>query len=201
MVTKWWYSVYVKKKYNNSARELKAADIHQGIARRKGDWELDREKQPAGKPNRKSGKPHKLALTEQSKLQMAKDRASGMSEKELANKYSVSVTYVGEALRTLFVKSAIGRDILKGVLLDNAISCGMRVRATVDELSPMQSVIATGVMTQRYIDIDKHTQDIPKEVDFSELLEMGNLLKDLRGHAILPSEKDKDFIDIEGEVQ
>lgn len=178
---------------------MKKAGIVGGITHRKGQWETERApSKPAGKPTEKK-KGHSLVLSLPVQMQMAKDKATGMSDKALAEKYSISIGYVHNALSTLFVKNSTARDILKNVLAENAIACGMRVRETVGELQPMQAAIATGIMTRNFIDLDKHSATIPTDVDFTELAGISELLSSLRGHVATPSDKEGDIIDISGE--
>lgn len=112
-------------------------------------------------------------------LEMAQDKAAGKTDKELAAKYAVSVSYVRDALQTLFVSNKQGREILKGVVLENAIASGMASREVIKDLQPMQKVLATGIFTQRFIDLDKHTQSAAPEVDFQALDRIGKTLDKL----------------------
>jgi hypothetical protein len=173
-------------KTNTVASKLKAAGIKGPISHRKGTWELENEAIPvAGAPKAahkkpKRGSPTPLALSEKVHIEMARDKAGGMTDKDLAVKYAVSVTYVGDAMRTLFIQSKVGREILKGVLLDNAIAGGMKVRQSIDELTPSQAIVATSVMTQRFIDVDKHNSAMQtSDIDFTELNEIGDMLREL----------------------
>lgn len=185
------------------SRQLKKAGIVGGIAIRKNPWESDKPKGITGMPKDKPPGERRLnQLPKETLILMAKDKASGLTDLQIADKYSVSNSYIQGAMRTLFMTSKIGREILKGVLLDNAVACGMRVRATVDELSPMQAVIATGVMTQRFVELEKHTQQAPPDVDFSELAQVGQILKDIRGSiGLIGNSVEGEIIDIQADVQ
>lgn len=197
----------MKRKVDNTSARMKAAGMSGGVSmRRKGEWEKvvrpEAKKIPGkAKPKKDKHKTDALALSTPTLVAMAKDKASGMTEKQMAVKYAVSARYVHEAMKTLFTATSTGREVLKNVLLDNAIATGMRVRATVDELSPMQSVIATGIMTQRFVDLEKHTQAAPPDVDFSELSQMGNLLRNIRESVGLDDDSHGPIIDIEAESQ
>lgn len=207
--------------FDSVAKKMRKAGIVGGLSIRKEEhpWDKDRptkeqkqanqtnpytagmdKKRPVGVGSK--GKPSKkaLAVTSAELMVMAKDKAGGMTNAELSEKYGVSEGYVGEALRTLFVRSRTGREILKGVLLENAVACGMRVRKTVDELTPMQAVVATGIMAQRFVDLDKHTQNQPPDINFDELNVMGAMLKDIR-NSVGIGQTEGDVIDIQAEVE
>lgn len=184
-----------KRNYDSTSRKAKAAGLPV-LGRRKGEWELKREKTktPGMDKVRPKGE-RALALKKDEMLEMARDKAGGMSDKELSKKYAISEAYVRDSLKTLYLNNKMGREILKNVLLDNAIAGGMRVRETIGELNPMQSVVATGIMTQRYIDIDKHNSQQVNDVDIDELQQVGELLRDLNKAAGLD-----DSIDVDAEV-
>lgn len=118
-------------------------------------------------------------------MSMAKDRAGGMTVSEISSKYSVSNTFIDDALKQLFIGNAVGREILKGVILDNAVAANMQAKAKMGELSPMQSVAAASVFTRNFIELDKHEKDTPKEIDVTKLNQMAStvdeLMKELEG--------------------
>lgn len=182
-----WYSLVMKKKSDQSARQLKSAGIT--IRRNPREDHVIEKRIPGADKVRIKAK-HEQALSMQPVeiLAMARDKAAGRTNQELADKYAVSVGYVQDSLRQMFLKSSLGREILKGVILDNAVAAGMQARERMAELSPMQSVLATGIFTQRFIDMDKHDKDIPKEVDLSELMAVGRMLTGLQDSITLPSE-------------
>src|SRR5687768_17404622 len=184
-----------KRTYDKTSRDMKKAGITNGVVVRTAAWqESRRDKTVPGKPKVRPKGEKPLQLSTETKLAMARDKAGGMTTAALADKYSVSESYIEHSLRTLFTQNAVGREILKGVLLDNAIASGMHVRANIGELQPMQAVIATGVMTQRFIDLDKHTQKQAPEIDTTTLSQVGEILKDIKES--LGNPDDQDVLDI-----
>jgi len=131
------------------------------------------------KHKRKRRKDNRLTLAPDTQLEMARDKAGGMTNSELAQKYAISEDYVRESLNRLYVNNEQGREILKSVVLENAIASGMHARSKVGELNAMQATVATGIMTSRFVELDKHTRDVPKVVDFSELAKVGQVLTQL----------------------
>lgn len=156
-----------KRTYDSHSRKVKG--IGQGIITAKAISITPiptRSKDKTGTPLRK--------LSPDAIMAMARDKAAGATASSLSDKYGVSTSYINEALKTLFVSNAVGREVLKGVLLDNAIATGMQARAKISELSPMQSVAAAAVFTSKFIDIDKHDKDTPKDIDVSTLAKMSD---------------------------
>lgn len=189
--------VFGMAKYNGLSRKLKAAKITGTLSKQK----VEPVKEIPGAPKKRHPGSKALVLSQDALLQMAKDRAGGSSMDELADKYSLSKGYVESALRTLFTNSAVGRDILKGVMLENAIATSMRVRETVGQLQPMQAVIASGITTQRFIDLEKHTANTPPEVDFAQLARVGDVLAQLgKELGIDPDSSEGEVIDIDADV-
>lgn len=181
------------KTRDTTAIKLRAAKVPP-VGVRKGQWQVEREaaaKQVPGKP-----KPNKkrtraaIALSPQLMLEAAKDKAAGMTNEMLATKYAVSEAYIGEALQRLYVRSDVGRQILKGVLLENAIATGMHARKNIESLSGMQATVAAGIFTDRFVQLDKHIASVPREVDFAEIAKVGQLLEELDAEvAIDPEER------------
>lgn len=128
---------------------------------------------------------------------MARDKAAGMSTASLSAKYGVSDNYVNQALNKLYVSSKTGREILKGVLLENALATGMVARSKVHELNGMQAIVASGIMTQRFIDLDKHTQNLPNTVDVSEVEKVGRMLNEMERKAFPDAVETGNIIDID----
>lgn len=186
--------------FDKTAIALRAAGIRGGV-RRKGEWERDRDKKIPGVPKdkRKRGD-KKLDLPRTAIIAMAKDKVSGMTSAEIAAKYEVSNDYVEEALHRLYVTTKIGREILKNVLLENAVATGMHARANIKTMNGMQAAVATGIFTDRFVQLDKHIASQPIEVDFIELQQAGNALKELREMVGGVTEREVPAIDIEAEV-
>lgn len=179
---------------DKTAVRMKAAGIPPII--RKGEWEHNTPKRVPlqGMPSKhlkrvkvegkkvKTMPKQQLALSPPTLIAMAKDRAGGMLRKQLSVKYHVSESYIDNALQHLFINNKIGREILKGVLLENAIACGMHGRAKVEELNGMQALVGAGIMTSRYVELDKHTQSAPDEVDFSDIAKISENLKQINDY-------------------
>lgn len=168
---------------------------------RKGDWQLARENPERGGKhkvgtNKQTGA--KNGLSKETKLEIAKEKAGGASEHYLAKKYGVSITYVQDSLKSIFLTSKVGREILKNVILENGIACGMHARTKVEELSGMQAIMATGIMSSKFVELEKHTMAQPAEVDFVEIQAISENLKaikDLVGD--LPDDSVVEIIDLE----
>ena len=111
---------------------------------------------------------------------MINDRLAGASQKEVAEKYGVSERYIDMAMKKKYITTSDGRKVLEGALLENSIASAMHFRAHVDELSGMQAAVATGIMTGKFIDLQKHNGETPVEVDLTALSAMGDMLKDIR---------------------
>lgn len=131
-------------------------------------------------------------------LAIAKDLAGGASVKYLAMKYAVSDGYIRDSMQKLFISSKVGREILKNVILENGIAAGMHARRGIEQLSPMQAVMATGIMSSKFVELDKHTASQPAEVDFQELQNIGENLKLIKESlGDLPDDlSDEDVIDV-----
>ena len=142
---------------------------------RTGDWERARngtlETKLANSPAR---------VSEQEKQLMINDRLAGASQRDVAEKYGVSERYIDMAMKKKYVTTADGRKVLESALLENAIVANMHFRDKVGELSGMQAAVATGIMTGKFIDLQKHAGETPVEVDLSALSAMGDMLKDIR---------------------
>lgn len=178
---------------------MKAAGIIGGVASiiRKGAWQLALEDKPAPK-NGKSGMKKRTNIPKSTMLSMAHDKAGGMTSAAIAQKYALSKCYVENSLQKLYINSKVGREILKGVLLEGAIATGMRAHDKIGDLTGMQSVLATSALTSRFIELDKHTINQPAEVDWAELAEATRDLAELRKELGVDEDNDKEpgIIDI-----
>lgn len=166
-----------RKKADQTARKLKAAGVKPLL---KGDWEKHREEYGAPKAGKAGVGKHKLSAD--TKLAIAKDKMAGATSKELAIKYDCSVKLIELALKHAFIATEKGKHVLKGILLENAVATGMKVKEGVEDLTTMQAAVVTGVMTQRFIELDKHMQGSNgADVDFNGLIEVGKILSGLDG--------------------
>lgn len=177
---------------------------------RKADWLLAKEnpdKHKDKEPKDKKKSKHKISSTqggraqripEEMRMEVAKELAGGASVQYLMKKYCVSDQYILDSMKKLYVSSKAGREILKNVILENGIAAGMHARKTIGELSPMQAIMATGIMSSKFVELDKHTAAQPAEVDFQELQAIGENLKLIKESlGDLPEDMtDEDVIDI-----
>lgn len=171
---------------DNSSRTLKKHGIKPLAlpARRVGDWEKARQdrKHTPGAPKVRDKQKHKQVsqLTEDELEAMAHKKAGGMSYGQIAGEHGVATKYVRRALTGKFIHTAKGREILKGVLLDGAIAAGVQTHEKMGELNGMQSAIVTGVFTQRFIDMDKHTATMPHDqADFAAIAKASDAIEEL----------------------
>lgn len=186
------------------AMKLKAAKIPPiSLGIRKGEWQLAKE-QAKGKhhksvPHTRSTESRVLMITDEAKQAMMEDKTSGMTFRDIANKYSVSTEYVKDALKAKYISNQEGKRVLRGVLLEGAIATGTQAKKKIKDLNGMQSVVASGILTQRFIDLDKHMTSQPDNVDLAEIEKVGQLLGDLDAALDQSAEEGSDFIDIDVE--
>lgn len=191
------------KKINqdSTSSKLRAAGLAGGVERRKGEWELARDQRSGRDKTGKRESGHgKLDLPHNAIVAMAYDKASGMGNDMIAKKYHVSDGYVADALKRLFIDHKIGRVILKGVLLENAVASGMHARKQLSSMNGMQAAVATGIFTDRFVQLDKHMASQPVEVDFNELQQVGGILKQLQDSVGGITSREIPAIDIEAEI-
>lgn len=119
-------------------------------------------------------------ISQETVLALATDRANGMTTDQIASKYSVSTTYVAEALKFAFIHNEEARKILKGVLVDNAISAGMIVKEKMGELTPVQAAVVTGIMTSNYIKLDNHDKLVKEEEKVLDIGSIGHINSQLK---------------------
>lgn len=160
-----------------TSRKLKKVGIKGGVKATPKIQKLEKLPIP-GKPK---GTNISKALTVQPMLKsIVEDRIGGMTISEIAKKYSVSVGYLEHALGKAYISNQIGKEVLKSNLLENSIACAVHTRTKIEELTPMQAAVATGIFASRFVELDKHTQATGTEIDFSQIADIGESLKDLR---------------------
>lgn len=171
---------------------------------RKGAWQIARESgakvQGMPKLKRKSAA---IALDEDSLLEMAREKAGGATNNQLAVRYGVGESYISEALKKLYISNSQGKEILKGIMLENAIGTSMQAGKKMSELTPMQSVMASSILTRTYIDLDKHTMNQPSEVDLTEIDKVGRLINELDEQVKAAGLKEQvgEIIDVSAQVE
>lgn len=190
-----------KRLYDNTARALKAANIPP-LPLKKGAWQLEKERNTklGGDPRTTKPRSAPLALTEKSHAQIGLDKASGKEHGEIATQYGVAKGIVQKSVREKFVSNREGRETLKGVLLENAIAFGSQASEKIEELNGMQSVVAAGIMTQRYIDLDKHSSTVVDNADLDQIASVGRTIAELEGMASSVGEEVGEIIDITADV-
>lgn len=193
-----------KRKRDLTDKKFKAAGIKPLDVKpmpRKGEWQVAREGKIAGKPKQGKTMRSLTRVSDEEVAEMARLKAGGMSYKEIGDLHGLAGTYVREAVNTRFVNTSKGREILKGVLLENAIATGVNARKKIDDLNGMQSVVAAGIMTQRFIDLDKHIQNTPATVtDFAEIASLSESLDELVKDLGLDGVQGPSILDVDAEV-
>lgn len=147
-----------------------------------GEWQLEKEHRRApGEPAKKKAGNTTGKLTRIHIKQAAMDKIGGATWDELKQKYGVSIRYLRDAIQAQFITTKKGREILKGVLLEGAITSGMHAKSKIGELNGMQAAVATGILTSKFIELDKHTQGLPQDsADLTNLDQIGDDLRDIR---------------------
>lgn len=189
---------------DRTAAQMKAAGIKGGVVLKTGAWKKAKD---AGIKNTDSGRPKTtkrrggtdaVQISDEVVMQMAIEKAGGSTTAELALRYGVSEGHVTNLIRKKYIDSRTGREVLKGILMHNGIAFAGQAAQKIEELNGMQSVVATGIMTQRWIDLDKHSATVNDSIDLDEVSRVGRLLKDLDGYVSVESAVDNDSIDIAG---
>lgn len=194
----------IRKKAFAISRDMKKAGMGSGVVIKKGEWQkaqelrLQKEKEEASK---KKVKGHQLRLTEKAHEKIMLDKSTGRSSREIASELGVSDGLVSSSLRKRYVDSRQGREILKSVLLENAIAFGTQASEKIEDLNGMQSVVATGIMTQRFIDLDKHAANMPETVDLESINKVGRIIGELEEASGSFGEDIGHIIDITAEVE
>lgn len=162
--------------------QMKRAGIVAGVTLHKGKWQTEREKEQIPgqpKPNRKGAK-HPLPPHATEQIILAK--AGGKSWDQTAQEFGVTKNLVAKRAKEHFINNRQGKEILKSVLLENGIAMASQASEKIEELNGMQSVVAAGIMTQRFIDLDKHTQNSPETIDLDEVAKVGRAIQELEQH-------------------
>lgn len=177
-----------KRHYDASARNIKTATDSKGLESVVRPQQFLRA--TPGKAQKIEKKlvviqPHASSkVSEDTVLSMAKDRAAGQTYRELAEKYALSENYIKDALEIVFVGGKRGSEVLKGLLLENAIGAGMHVKKKMDELTPMQAGVVVGIMTKNFIDLDKHMNNTNEAtVDYESIGQIAGTLASLNALA------------------
>jgi hypothetical protein len=131
-------------------------------------------------PNRK------ISLEEQD--QMLREVAATGSMGTVEAKYGVSRGYLREAMRRRFGSLEAMKSILLGLVTENAIVSQMVASEKMGEMSGPQAVFAGKMLVDTMEKVEKSIQNTPKTVNFAQLHQVGEALKQLR--AIVDKKKD-----------
>lgn len=118
-------------------------------------------------------------LHEATVIEMAKDKATGATDKEISEQYGVSISLLQNALSGLYINSQIGREILKKVYLENALIFGMDARKKIDGMTGIQAAVASGIFSTKLNELEKTDREKPNNFDAKELNDALNDLKEL----------------------
>lgn len=191
----------IKRPIDNSHAQFKAAGIQKGVVLQKGAWQEAKDKKPpSGTPKRNSrssnGGGCDPVPTSQSTINKAAlAKAGGQSWEQVAQSTGITKEYVANKVREKFINNRQGREVLKSTLLENGIAFAAQAGDKIEELNGMQSVVAAGIMTQRFIDLDRHTQNIPDTIDLEEVAATGRAIQELEGYiTVTPSDEIPDDI-------
>jgi len=204
--------IVVGMKRDTTSRKLKAANISPFSAR-KPQWAAEHElakkarEKTVVKPQRiakkkkmKKGTSQAIVLSDDALMQAARERASGESLPDLAKRYGISSGYLAQCLKRVYVNTDVGRQILKGMLLENGIVTAAHAQKKLNELTGMQAAVASGIFTSRFIELDKHIQTSPQKIDFAKLDTIMQTLNELDQLVAHDLDDDGDITDIEAEV-
>lgn len=173
-----------KKPQDQSYKQFKKVGIMHGVQLKKGKWQVEKEaKKKArvpGEPKKKQqgGEPY-VQTPENIGNAIVLSKASGKSWDQVAEEMGQSKVHVAKKAREHFINNQEGKQILKSVLLENAIAFGSQAGEKIEELNGMQSVVAAGIMTQRFVDLDKHDQNSNQTIDLEEVAKAGRLIEQL----------------------
>lgn len=156
--------------------QIKKATGGKPVNIRKGEWELAKLEDTRGMS--KEGRGNKK-MSEELKLEMAKDKAAGMTNKELSEKYCVAENLVASALNQIYLNNKVARELLKKVMLKTAVAAAANTMSRVDELDPARSAVVAGIMTSKVIDLERHEANQPREIDVDRLGEVADILSGL----------------------
>lgn len=187
-----------KKPTDTSHAQFKKVGVMNGVQLKKGKWQVEKEakKKIPGDPKRKQGD-QKPPIPPNAANQIILAKAGGQSWEQVAQEFGVTKDLVARKAREHFINNQEGKQILKSVLLENAIAFGGQAGEKIEELNGMQSVVAAGIMTQRFVDLDKHDQNTNQTIDLEEVAKAGRIIEQLEQQ--LPTESlgiPEDIIDL-----
>lgn len=87
------------------------------------------------------------------------EHLTGVTQRECEEKYKLSNGYLNLMLKKMFPNTEAMEKCLEEVLLSNAIICGAVLREKAPEMSGKDAAIATGIMSQRFLEVKKARQN------------------------------------------
>lgn len=123
-------------------------------------------------------------VSEEEKALMIQKKFSGSTNKEIADMFAVSDSYIDTVLEREFLPTPSGRQKLLSLLLHNSVAVGAHFATRIDELSGMQAAIATGIMTGKFIDLQKAIKENADETppDFGALSRLNSTMDEIKGY-------------------
>lgn len=167
------------------SREIKKITKQSGgIILQRGEWERNRPTHLAEIANKDTAdKPRYGTATKKVQTALKEAivirKAEGATIKDIAEEFGVAQRYVEQVMKFRFPDGKSGAQKLRDLLLSNAIQLGAQTRMKADEMNGMQSAVATGIMTSKYIELDKHMQNKPPTIDLDKIGEISDSLNEL----------------------
>jgi hypothetical protein len=123
---------------------------------------------------------HARKITEGEQDQMLREAAATGSISAVENKYGVARGYLRSALSRRFGSLEKMKEVLLGLVAENAIAVQMVAQEKVGELTGAQAVFAGKLLVDTMEKVEKSIQSTPKTVNFRQLNQVGETLKQLR---------------------
>lgn len=169
-----------------------------GVLLRRGEWERNRAAHLDDIAEKHTSTKHKCGtrkgIKEDVRHAMIVRASEGASIRDIVKEFHISKREVEYALKHTFADGETGAQKLKNLLLSNATQLAVQTRRKADDMNGMQSAVATGIMTSKFIELDKHLASKPRTVDLEalteiagELREMGQIIDDA-GLSDIPTE-------------
>lgn len=108
------------------------------------------------------------------------EQIGGRTPVEIAREYGVHRNFVNNALRRRFGSKEKGKEALMNLMLENALALQESVATRIGEFSGPQAVLASAIMADKMMALEKSIAETPKTIDFSALRNIGETLKRLR---------------------
>lgn len=170
-----------RKKADTTAQKMKAAGIAPLI--RKGEWQTARPKTLEERRRKAVAVNTPMGLSKESmdevRLAIVDRRAAGMTDKEISEEFHIGTKEVNRIINGKYAGVRKGAEALRSILLENSLLLGNNVRNKAKDMNGMQSAVATGIMTSKFIELDKHLAKQPENIDTESLSEMGEQLREL----------------------